>query len=585
LGVYAVPSKSAIQYAVGTWVKNRINSAPAPLYIIMVDHGNPGAFFIGEDAISPSDMNGWINSLENGLNANAINEKRIVVIGACYSGSFIPVLSKSGRIIITSAAADEQSYKGTLEPDNIRAGEYFLEEFFKGLGRGYTLKKGFEEATAMTETYTRKGGISANASNRYFDDAMQHPQLDDNGDQNGSNSLSKTGDGNVSENVYLGIGITYDANAGSNPAELIAVTDTIYLDASSSALLWAQPNSSSRVDYAWMEIRSPSTTLQYTGGSNQLEINNEKLFLEPIAASSRWGKTYSSFIESGKYEIFYYVRDRDIQEISRTKRSVVYKAKAGNNPPAPFFLISPLDNVTISTFAALQWNLTTDPNNDPITYSLRIASDSNFTNEIYHVDGITEGYYVVPKNVLTDLTTYYWKVIAVDQYGATVESPTWRFDTNNTNGIPGIITGIIYSDQGYALINTATLTAKIGGANFSIPVTNGSFVLSANPGSLILESEAEGYQSTIVSDVNVRAGEITTLNISMATSSAVIKGDIDGFNGASLIDAILALKIISGQSLTVIRENYTNSGADINGDRKLGVADAIYILQKVAGIR
>ncbi len=581
-GVYGVPSKSAIQYALQTWVKNRINSAPAPLYIIMVDHGNPGAFLIGEEAISPADINGWLDTLENGLNANAINEKRIVVIGACYSGSFIPALSKNGRIVITSAAADEQSYKGTLEPDNVRAGEYFIEEFFKGLGHGYTLKKGFEEATAMTETYTRKGGMSANASNRYLDDSVQHPQLDDNGDGKGSNALSKTGDGSASEGVYLGIGITYDANAGTNPAELVSVTDTIYLDASSSsALLWAKPNSSSRVDYAWMEIRSPTETLQSAGGSNQLEINNEKLFLEPVAANARWEKTYSSFIEPGKYDVFYYVRDRDTQEISRTKRSVVYKAKAGNNAPAPFTLVSPFDNAEISTFAALQWNLTTDPDNDPLTYRVRIASDSNFTNEIYNVEGITEGYYVMPKNVLSDLATYYWKVIAVDQYGATAESPAWKFYTNNTNGFPGIITGIFFSDLDYSRITTASLTATIDGINTNIPVSNGTFVLAANPGTVALASDAEGYQRYVVTGVNVQAGEVTTLNIGMVDVTNPTPGDLDGSGQVDLQDAILALQVMAGKpsAITLHLEN------DVNGDGKIGMADVIYILQKIAGTR
>ena len=71
----------------------------------------------------------------------------------------------------------------------------------------------------------------------------------------------------------------------------------------------------------------------------------------------------------------------------------------------------------------------------------------------------------------------------------------------------------------------------------------------------------------------------------MAASSAVIKGDLDGLNGVTLADAILALKIISGQSPAGIRANYVNSGADVNGDGKIGMAEAIYILQKAAGIR
>jgi len=64
-----------------------------------------------------------------------------------------------------------------------------------------------------------------------------------------------------------------------------------------------------------------------------------------------------------------------------------------------------------------------------------------------------------------------------------------------------------------------------------------------------------------------------------------IKGDIDGLNGVTLADAILALKVISGLSPAGIRANYASSGADVNGDGKIGMAEVLYILQIVAGMR
>ena len=57
-------------------------------------------------------------------------------MGSCYSGSIIRYVSGPGRVIVTSAAEDEESYRGALEgfdsdtEEPIRVGEFFLEELF-----------------------------------------------------------------------------------------------------------------------------------------------------------------------------------------------------------------------------------------------------------------------------------------------------------------------------------------------------------------------------------------------------------------------------------------------------------------------
>jgi hypothetical protein len=70
-----------------------MNGSPAPLYIIMVDHGNRDAFYIDDEIISPTQLAEWLNTLENGLAEEALKEKRIIIIGACYAGSFISEVS------------------------------------------------------------------------------------------------------------------------------------------------------------------------------------------------------------------------------------------------------------------------------------------------------------------------------------------------------------------------------------------------------------------------------------------------------------------------------------------------------------
>jgi hypothetical protein len=145
--VDAVPTKAAVQNAIEGWAANKMTDIEAPLYLIMNDHGDPGDGFyiysdngLDDDYITPDNLNGWLNNMEQAvLDAGKALKERVVIIGACYSGVYIPVLSEAGRTIITSAAGDEVSYMGPYEDDDIRSGEFFLEELFTFLERGDTV--------------------------------------------------------------------------------------------------------------------------------------------------------------------------------------------------------------------------------------------------------------------------------------------------------------------------------------------------------------------------------------------------------------------------------------------------------------
>ncbi|MGB5324728.1 MAG: putative Ig domain-containing protein, partial [Pseudomonadales bacterium] len=108
-----------------------MNANPAPLYIVMVDHGNTSGssseFLLdnaldGSVSITPTELDSWLDVLESNLNAQAALEPRIVINGSCYSGGFIEALTgingtalATPRVVITSSAANEVSYKGPLE--------------------------------------------------------------------------------------------------------------------------------------------------------------------------------------------------------------------------------------------------------------------------------------------------------------------------------------------------------------------------------------------------------------------------------------------------------------------------------------
>ncbi|MCP4700939.1 MAG: hypothetical protein GY862_29405, partial [Gammaproteobacteria bacterium] len=219
----------------------KMNGLPAQFYFIMADHGDAsGNFQLGGELLSPAELDGLLDEFEAGLSYGARLKPRIIIVGACYSGKFIEALSQApqyddtgelsdaGRLIVTSSAPDEVSYKGPMEPDGVRSGEMFLEEFFQHLTRGDNFKAAFEKSVITVEQNTRRND-SANNTGAYHDTALQHPLLDDNGDGRGDNMLYQGGDGGHAENLYLGAIIPAATDYGGKPAEILDVTDTIFL--------------------------------------------------------------------------------------------------------------------------------------------------------------------------------------------------------------------------------------------------------------------------------------------------------------------------------------------------------------------
>ncbi|MCP4696615.1 MAG: hypothetical protein GY862_07175, partial [Gammaproteobacteria bacterium] len=305
--IYGKPDKSALQDSIENWAKTRLNGSPSALYVIMVDHGSPEQFILNNDAVSPPELNTWLNTLETGLTPDALAEPRVVIIGTCYSGGFIQALSKPGRVIITSAAKNEVSYKGPLEADGIRGGEYFIESLFQSLRSGDSLKAAFEAAAKDTEMLTRRNdGLSVNQGGMFRDDAMQHPLLDDDGNGTGSNVLhAGAGDGGLAENMLLGAGAEYNINGDF--LDIMQVTEALSLESNeASALLWFKVNYKYRVEIPVMQIRRPepieSMLLYQKQVTEQAELDMQRHFLLFNSDSQRYEGHYSKFDKAGRYD-------------------------------------------------------------------------------------------------------------------------------------------------------------------------------------------------------------------------------------------------------------------------------------------
>jgi Concanavalin A-like lectin/glucanases superfamily/Bacterial Ig domain/Calx-beta domain/Putative Ig domain len=474
-GVDTIPTKADIATTLEQ-LPQRLNANPAPLYLVMIDHGDlAGHFYLDNgngEKITPSELNTWLTQLEQALTPPALAQPRIIIVGSCYSGSLLPVLSAPGRVIITSTAPGEESYKGPKEPDEIRSGEFFVEALFAHLNKGRSLKTAFELATASTEAFTRINDSAA--VNPWFQDkAAQHPLLDDDGDKQGHHLLYSGADGGQVDNIYLGLGTKYDEYADHNPAEIWTVTPHLQLGLlETSANLFAIVNHPERVKegQVLVDIRPPSLQLS-TDGTEQtesLEIQQLARTYLTLTEGNRFTGQFDQFEEVGQYEIFYSVRDKLTGELSPLYSSVVYKAKVGNQPPQPFKLYTPTEGQKTATTLILDWENTFDPEGGTVSYTLIIATDPAFHQEVYRQTQSISMAYInrntfiwdplnPNKRGLRDGTTYFWKVQAIDKYGAMAESTTFSFQTNNTNAPPSLASIQIFSAIDFISLENARL--------------------------------------------------------------------------------------------------------------------------------
>ena len=456
-GVDEVPNKTTIASIVQNWAADNMNAVPAPFYLIMADHGGPnGEFYLDTEVITPMDIATWLEVLESKLVAPASRQKRVVIIGACYSGSFITGdLSGPGRILITSSASSEVSYKGALEEDDIRVGEFFLEEFFHSLEDGSTLRNAFTEATEKTEIFTRSEASSINNTDiRYLDSAVQHPLLDDNGDGVGSNILSNNTDGDIAAELKLGIDVDVITNSALQ-VDIIGVSDPIYLDSDqTSATVKAQVNFNWRTQVVWVEVRQPQWKLEQPSEIVTLQSDNilPRHFLrssdELLAVAAQFEKNLNVFQLPGIYEIYFFAQDNETGKVSSLKRSLVYKDRLGNDPPSAFDLKAPADKSLISLPQIFRWQAATDPNGEMLSYSLLISDSVDFNNIVFRKDELTSPHAAIGANssLQTDLD-YYWKVEAVDAYGSvTVSNQIYQFRIGDVNANEVILSGRILSN-------------------------------------------------------------------------------------------------------------------------------------------
>ncbi|MDM8525588.1 C13 family peptidase [Desulfococcaceae bacterium HSG8] len=99
-----------LSYAITTWAKDS-----SELILYMTDHGGKGTFMLSgisnpPEILKAEVLDGWLDSLQN-----IMTGKVIFIYDACYSGSFLSLLTPSlgkeeDRILITGSLTDERAW-------------------------------------------------------------------------------------------------------------------------------------------------------------------------------------------------------------------------------------------------------------------------------------------------------------------------------------------------------------------------------------------------------------------------------------------------------------------------------------------
>lgn len=141
------------------------------------------------------------------------------------------------------------------------------------------------------------------------------------------------------------------------------------------------------------------------------------------------GITKSEFLLNSpplSHNFRYYWRVNTTNEAGTGPWSARFTFTTISGPPAPPVLLSPPNNATgVSLTPLLDWN----EDISVTDYQLQLASDSLFTSLIIDTSGFTVSELSVRSGLLSNLTSYFWKVRTTNNFGTSLWSVTWKFTT------------------------------------------------------------------------------------------------------------------------------------------------------------
>ncbi|MBF0160627.1 MAG: hypothetical protein HQL58_14025, partial [Magnetococcales bacterium] len=189
-----------------------------------------------------------------------------------------------------------------------------------------------------------------------------------------------------------------------------------------------------------------------------------------------------------------------------------------------FALRQPLGSATIvNTIGPFDWDNSNDPEGKAVTYTLTIAKDVAFNQVVCRQEGLQRSHAVINfKQLPTEVAEgdYYWRVEAVDNYGATTpSSSTGQFSLDFPNDIPAILDSYLYSNSDHTLIADATVT--LNGTPVSMG-RDGSLLMTLSTQGGLLKISKNGYRTKEINLGAAEPGSVNLLSIGLDRIAAAI---------------------------------------------------------------
>lgn len=142
------------------------------LVLFMTSHGSPGTFSVSFD-------NAPLNNLDPKGLAQMLDDagikNRVLIISACYSGSFIDALKTESTMIMTAARKDRASFGCSNE----RHWTYFGDALINhALRNTYDFRKAYQKAKTLIEEWEKRDGLTPASEPQVFIGSGIEPRLE-----------------------------------------------------------------------------------------------------------------------------------------------------------------------------------------------------------------------------------------------------------------------------------------------------------------------------------------------------------------------------------------------------------------------
>ncbi|MEO5330622.1 MAG: putative Ig domain-containing protein [Magnetococcus sp. YQC-5] len=582
-------SSNALKEAITIWAADRVTNKK-PLILYMVDHGNEEKFYMTKptnsdpDIVTAKMLQGWLDTLQTKTDA-----KVIVIIDACYSGSFLKAMippSGKKRIVITSAGLNEKSYfshDGALS---------FSGYFWNNIKQSKSLLESFNASTDAIQ----KSSTPENP---------QHARMD--ADSDGEYITSK--DLALVKETFLG---DPRIMAGISP-EITKTMDNTYMDEGGTPpTLWVKVNQEPKdILRVWGVITPPGANSE---GENPVILDLPALLLKYNATNARYETPFDGTWSHGKYIITFFAQANDSDGWVSVPKSVTIQVGKDS--------LEADDTPTQAKIIVVN-------NETPQYHNTHAANDADWV-KFYAVQG--QKYQVTAKQLekLANVVLERYDSDGSTRIGsaAKAEIPgqdvilaftaeksgitlikAKQYETNNFGAETGYYLKVTFPDAPIVIPLMALLTnadktlvanavIKTGGNETAMTDANGQFILMADSKNStvdLFDSTGQSIQAGVT--VKLSGKTLALISVTPVTSTSPVldvdkSGTVDAtdgvlllrkLNGASTIDTGVVLPIGQSNATVISAINAVGSKLDVDQSGSVDATDGVLILRKLNG--